>query len=90
MKPLLLIAWTAFLSIIIAPAQAQTRVFPAHPVRIIVATSAGSGADVMSRLLGQKLSEIWGQPVVIENQSGASGNIGANLVPGRRPTAMCC
>lgn len=80
MKPLLLIAWTAFLSIIIAPAQAQTRVFPAHPVRIIVATSAGSGADVMSRLLGQKLSELWGQPVVIENQSGASGNIGANMV----------
>ena len=45
MKPVLLIAWTAFLSIIIAPAQAQTRAFPTHPVRIIVATSAGSGAD---------------------------------------------
>lgn len=70
------------LSILMSPAHAQTptRSFPTHPVRIIVATSAGSGADVMSRLLGQKLSEVWGQPVVIENQSGASGNIGANMV----------
>jgi tripartite-type tricarboxylate transporter receptor subunit TctC len=54
--------------------------FPDHPVRIIVPFPAGGTADAIPRLLSNWLSQKWGQPVVIENHSGAAGNIGAELV----------
>jgi tripartite-type tricarboxylate transporter receptor subunit TctC len=57
------------------PAPAQT--FPAHTVRIIVPFPAGGTADVMPRVVADWLSRQWGQPVVIENKTGAAGNIGA-------------
>ena len=56
------------------PAAAQT--FPARPVKIIVPFGPGGAADSLPRLIGTKLAEIWGQPVVIENRTGAAGNIG--------------
>jgi tripartite-type tricarboxylate transporter receptor subunit TctC len=49
-------------------------------VKIVVPFGAGGTTDVVARLLGQKLSEAWGQPVVIENRTGAGGNIGADVV----------
>ena len=55
-------------------AHAQT--FPSKPVRIIVPFAAGGVADLLPRVVGQKLSEKWAQPVVVENKVGASGNIG--------------
>jgi tripartite-type tricarboxylate transporter receptor subunit TctC len=54
--------------------------FPNKPIKIIVPFPAGGTADVLPRIVGQKLSEKWGQPVVIENRSGAGGNIGAEAV----------
>jgi tripartite-type tricarboxylate transporter receptor subunit TctC len=54
--------------------------FPNKPVKIIVPFPAGGTADVLPRIVGQKLSEKWGQPVIIENRSGAGGNIGAEAV----------
>ena len=54
--------------------------WPAKPVRIIVPFPAGGSADLMPRILGEKLSEKWGQPVVVENRAGAAGNIGAEYV----------
>jgi len=56
------------------PASGQN--FPNKPVRWIVATPPGGGADILSRALGQKLAERWGYPVVIENRGGAGGIIG--------------
>jgi tripartite-type tricarboxylate transporter receptor subunit TctC len=53
--------------------------FPSRPVRIIVPYPAGGVADQLPRTVGQKLSEKWGQPVVVENRPGASGNIGMEL-----------
>ena len=58
--------------------QAQTRAWPERPVKVIVPAPPGSAPDAMVRLLGNKLAEMWGQPVTIENIVGASGNIGTD------------
>jgi len=54
--------------------------FPDHPVRIIVPFPAGGSNDVVARFLAMKLSEAWGQRVIIDNRAGAGGNIGAEMV----------
>jgi tripartite-type tricarboxylate transporter receptor subunit TctC len=56
-----------------APAQGA---WPTKPVRIIVPYAAGGVADLLPRIVGEKLAQKWGQPVVVENRAGASGNIG--------------
>jgi tripartite-type tricarboxylate transporter receptor subunit TctC len=61
-----------------APAAAQT--FPVKPVRIVVGFTAGGPTDIVARTLGQKLSEGWGQPVVIDNRAGAGGVIATEQV----------
>ena len=57
---------------------AQT--FPIKPVRVVVPYAAGGPYDEIVRVLGQRLTEIWGQAVVVENRGGAGGNIGAEVV----------
>jgi tripartite-type tricarboxylate transporter receptor subunit TctC len=54
--------------------------YPAKVVRVVVPFPAGGSNDVLCRILGDKLSQKWGQPVVIENRAGAGGNIGADAV----------
>jgi tripartite-type tricarboxylate transporter receptor subunit TctC len=68
-----------------AMAQAQSRPYPEKPVRVIVPAPPGSAPDFLARLLGQKLSEAWSQPVVIDNVVGASGNIGTDRVAKATP-----
>lgn len=71
-------------------AQAQSRPYPEKPVRVVVPAPSGSAPDFLVRLLGQKLSESWNQPLVIDNVVGASGNIGTDRWPRPRPTATPC
>ena len=61
-------------------AQTQALNFPVKPVRIIVPQTPGGASDALARIVGQKLSEKWGQPVVVENRAGAGGNIGMDVV----------
>jgi tripartite-type tricarboxylate transporter receptor subunit TctC len=66
------------LAMLAAPALAQD--YPDRPVKIVVPFAAGGTADAVPRLVGDWLSRKWGQPVVIENRTGAAGNIGAEFV----------
>jgi tripartite-type tricarboxylate transporter receptor subunit TctC len=66
-----------------ATAQAQT--YPNKPIRIIVPYAAGGTSDILARQIGPKLTETWGQPIVIENKAGANGNVGADFVAKSAP-----
>src|SRR5690349_19431893 len=67
-------------AVTLAPALASAQAWPTKTVKIIVPFVAGGATDVVARLLGQKLQDLWGQSVVIENRAGAGGNIGAEAV----------
>ena len=54
--------------------------YPAKPVRLVLGFSPGGGTDLQARVIGQKLSEYWGHPVVVDNRVGAGGTIGADFV----------
>ena len=60
------------------PPHAQT--YPNRPIRLIVPFAAGGAVDVLARLLGSKLSEQVGQPVIVENRPGAGGTLAADAV----------
>ena len=64
---------------------ASAQDFPSRPVRMIVPQAAGGGTDVFARALGQRLSERWGQPVIIDNRAGAAGIIGTGAVAKSAP-----
>ena len=64
---------------------AQAQSYPSKPIRLIVPYAAGGTSDILARQLGPKVSEAWGQPVVIENKTGANGNVGADFVAKSSP-----
>ena len=70
---------------IAAPAWGQADNYPARPVRIIVPFAPGGSVDLLSRLVGARLSESLGQQVIVDNRSGASGNIGTELAARAAP-----
>jgi tripartite-type tricarboxylate transporter receptor subunit TctC len=59
--------------------------YPTRAIRMVVPFAPGGGTDVLGRLIGQRLSEQWGQPVIVENQPGASGGIGTRAVAKAEP-----
>jgi tripartite-type tricarboxylate transporter receptor subunit TctC len=77
-------AWVALASILLA-APAGAEGYPDRAVRMIVAFPAGGTLDVLARIVSQKLSEQWGQSVVVENRPGAGGNIGVTAVSTAAP-----
>ena len=79
-RTLLAILCIAGFTCSIAAVAVKAQSYPAKPVRIVVPTAPGGGVDILSRLVGQKLSEIHGQQFVIANRPGAGANIGTALV----------
>lgn len=79
MKPLRRIAQLAFsvaaLAVMVGSASAQT--YPSKPIRWIVPFPPGGSTDLLARVVGQKLTEAWGQQVIVENKGGAGGTLGA-------------
>src|SRR5438552_7877322 len=71
--------------IFFVPLVAQAQDYPAKTIRIIVPNPPGGAGDISARLIGQKLSEVFRQPVVVENQAGASGSIGMNMLKRAAP-----
>ena len=67
------------------PLHAQAQAYPTRTIRIVVPVATGGIADYYSRVIGTRLTETWGQPVVVENRAGGGGNIGADVVAKAAP-----
>jgi tripartite-type tricarboxylate transporter receptor subunit TctC len=80
MKSLFRIVLAALAACIVAAPPAAAQGYPAKPVKLVVPFPPGGSLDFAGRLIAQKLTEAWGQSVVVENKPGAGGNIGADLV----------
>src|SRR5215470_11727692 len=59
---------------------AHAQSYPSKPIRLIVPYAAGGTSDILARQIGPKLTDAWSQPVVVENRTGANGNVGADFV----------
>jgi len=64
----------------VVPRLAMAQAYPDHPVKIVVPYTAGGGVDAVARAIAQKLSDLWKQPVIIENKAGAGGAIAGDFV----------
>ena len=69
---------TALMALGLGSAHAQS--YPSKPIKIVVPFTAGSATDIMARIVGEKLSAAWGQPVLVDNKPGAGGTLGAGIV----------
>src|SRR5258707_9584626 len=74
-----------FLVLCAAAAGALAQVYPSKPIRIVVGFPPGGGNDIIARLVGAKMQEAWGQPVVIDNKPGANSIIAAEFVAKSTP-----
>ena len=82
-----LLAGIAYACVLTGSAHAQdtAQAYPARAIRIIVPFPAGGTADLLPRIIAEKLSANWGQPVIVDNRAGAAGNIGAEMVFNAEP-----
>ena len=72
-------------ALLVGAASALAQPYPSKPIKIVVPFPAGGIADLYARLIGSRLTDAWGQPIVIENRTGAGGNIGADAVAKSAP-----
>ena len=68
-----------------AQAQSAAQTYPNKPIRIVVTFTPGGAPDIIARLLGERFTAVWGQPVVIDNKPGSGGNIGSDFVAKSAP-----
>lgn len=79
------LAWLCAALALIGSSLTQAQDFPSKPVKLIVPFPPGGGTDILARPIAQKLSEKWGQPVIVENRGGAGGNIGTKAAAEATP-----
>src|SRR3954452_16135894 len=75
----------AGLSLLLLPAAASAQDFPAKPIKLIVPFPAGGPNDIIARVVGQRMSELCKQPVVIDNRGGQGGVLGTDAVAKAQP-----
>jgi tripartite-type tricarboxylate transporter receptor subunit TctC len=68
-----------------AASAAFAQTYPGKPIRLVVPYAAGGTSDILARQIGPKLTDAWGQPVIVENKPGANGNVGADFVAKSAP-----
>ena len=87
MKPVrtLLIELVIGAGALVTTACVLSQPYPSRPLRIIAATTPSSGPDIMARMIGQKITEAWGQQVVVDNRAGGSGVIGTEIAARAAP-----
>ena len=71
--------WLALPAVVWITFAAHAQTYPAKPVRIIVPFAPGGATDIVTRILAQKLTEAWGQQILVDNRAGAGGNVGGEL-----------
>jgi len=76
---------TALVSLLVLCAEAFAQGFPSRPIRVVVPFPPGGGTDVVARTVAPRMSELLGQPIVVENRAGAGGNIGTEYVARAAP-----
>jgi tripartite-type tricarboxylate transporter receptor subunit TctC len=77
--------WAVFLSLLTLTSHAQEAAYPVKPIRLLVGYAPGGATDIVARSIAIKLQESLGQPVVVENRSGASSNIASEFVARSAP-----
>ena len=80
-----LLLWLPLAAGLAAPLPGWAQAWPAKPVKIAVPAPPGSSLDIIARLLGERLAERWGQPVVVENKPGAGGMLGTDVAAKAAP-----
>src|SRR5215212_4463174 len=70
---------------LLAAGAASAQTYPDKPIRILVGFAAGGPADIAARVIGDRLSEAWGKPVIVENVTGAAGNVATDRVAKAAP-----
>lgn len=75
-----LVSLWVFLTASLMPLTASAQIYPSKPIRMVIPFAAGGSPDVIGRIIGDELTTLWGQPLIIENRAGAGGNIAAEYV----------
>ena len=77
--------WLSVLLCLVSSVSSAADVYPARPIRIIITVVPGGGADITARAIGQKLTEAWGQQVIVDNRPGGNGSIGMSIAANANP-----